>query len=167
MNGKKMKDLYDTETGCCPRFDPGPWDGTEHVWQDKKFIVDNVRAVMHIPIGFGKVVGRCMEKIVKAGAATAESPIFLCDEASKWKTVLHIETAKDVAGGEMVEISGTFLTKVFEGPYKDAGKWYKQMDEFVKAKGKDCKKIYAYYTTCPKCAKTYGKNYTVLVAKVG
>ena len=81
--------------------------------------------------------------------------------------MLHIETASDVDDGEMVAISGTFLTKVFEGPYKDAGKWYKQMDEFVKSKGKEPQKIYSYYTTCPKCAKTYGKNYTVLVAKVG
>ncbi|MBW8014581.1 MAG: hypothetical protein FVQ82_00180 [Planctomycetes bacterium] len=162
-----MKDLYNAETGCCPRFDPGPWDETEHVWQDRKFVKDNVCAFLHIPIGFGKVVVRNMERIVKAGAATENPPICLCDEGSKWKTVLHIETASDVPNGEMTAISGTFLTKVFEGPYKDAGKWYKQMDEFVKSKGKDCKKIYAYYTTCPKCAKTYGENYTVLVAKIG
>lgn len=122
---------------------------------------------MHIPIGFGKAVVRSMEKIQKAEAATENPPIFLCDEASKWKTILRIETSKDIPGGEMETISGTFLTKVFEGPYKDAGKWYRQMADFVKSKGKDCQKIYAYYTTCPKCAKTYGKNYTVLVAKVG
>lgn len=161
-----MKDLYDSETGCCPRFNPGPWDETEHVWQEKKFIKDNIRAVMHIPIGFGKVVSRCMEKIQNANAATENPPIFLCDETSKWKTILHIETAGDIPDGEMTTISGTFLTKVFEGPYKDAGKWYKQMEEFVKAKDKEPKQIYAYYTTCPKCAKTYGKNYTVMVAKV-
>jgi hypothetical protein len=26
--------------------------------------------------------------------------------------------------------------------------------------------LYCYYTTCPKCAKKYGKNYVVLLAKV-
>lgn len=161
-----MEDLYNTETGCCPRFEPGPWDETEHTWQERKFIKDNVCAFLHVPIGFGKVVGRNMEKIQAAGAATEQPPICLCDECSMWKTILHIETSKDVPDSEMVSISGNFLTKVFEGPYKDAKKWYQQMAEFVKSKGKTPEKIYAYYTTCPNCAKTYGKNYTVLVAKV-
>ncbi|MHC4509420.1 MAG: hydrolase [Planctomycetota bacterium] len=26
--------------------------------------------------------------------------------------------------------------------------------------------MYFFYTTCPKCAKVYGKNYTVLLAKI-
>ena len=33
-------------------------------------------------------------------------------------------------------------------------------------KAKEKEKIYVFYTTCPKCAKVYGKNYTVLLAKV-
>ena len=161
-----MEDLYNTETGCCPRFDPEPWDEKERTWQDRKFVKDNVRAFLHIPIGFGKVMVRNMEKVHAADAATPAPPICLCDECSLWNTELFIETSKDVPDSEMVTISGDFLTKVFEGPYKDAKKWYQQMDEYVKSKGKTPEKIYAYYTTCPKCAKTYGKNYTVLVAKV-
>ena len=30
-----MDNPYDSETGCCPRFDPEPWDEKEHTWQDK------------------------------------------------------------------------------------------------------------------------------------
>jgi len=26
--------------------------------------------------------------------------------------------------------------------------------------------MYFFYTTCPKCAEFYGKNYTVILAKV-
>jgi hypothetical protein len=66
----------------------------------------------------------------------------------------------------MATISGTFLTKVFEGPYQNMGKWIKEMDAYVKAKGKENKKLYSYYTTCPKCAKAYGKNYVVLLAQI-
>ena len=161
-----MEGIYNTETGCCPRFDPAPWQETEHTFKDRKFISDNIHAVMHIPIGFGKVVGRCMEKIVAAKAQTENPPIMLCDETSPWKTILHIETAQDVPDADMTNISGTFLSKVFEGPYKNAKSWYQQMDEYVQSKGKATKKIYAYYTTCPNCAKTYGKNYTVLLAMV-
>ena len=66
----------------------------------------------------------------------------------------------------MVRISGTFLTRVFEGPYKNMGKWVKEMKAFVKTKGREIKKLYFFYTTCPKCAKVYGKNYTVILAEV-
>jgi hypothetical protein len=66
----------------------------------------------------------------------------------------------------MATISGTFLTKVFEGPFKNVGKWMREMKEYVASKGKTLKKIYCCYTTCPKCAKAYGKNYVVLFAQV-
>jgi hypothetical protein len=40
------------------------------------------------------------------------------------------------------------------------------MKSYVKAKGKALQKLYFFYTTCPKCAKKYGKNYVVLLAQV-
>jgi hypothetical protein len=79
---------------------------------------------------------------------------------------IHIAVDKKVPGVEMERISGTFLTKVFEGSYRDAGRWMKEMKAYVKSKGKQVKKLYSFYTTCPSCAKFYGKNYTVLLAKV-
>jgi len=66
----------------------------------------------------------------------------------------------------MTRISGTFLTKVFEGPYKNIRKWIKQMEEYVAIRNKDIEKMYFFYTTCPKCAEYYGKNYVVILAKV-
>ena len=32
--------------------------------------------------------------------------------------------------------------------------------------GRQPGRIYHFYTTCPRCAKYYGKNYTVLLAQV-
>ena len=46
------------------------------------------------------------------------------------------------------------------------GKWTKDMNRFVKAKDKAMKKMYFFYTTCPACAKYYGKNYTVILVEV-
>jgi hypothetical protein len=37
---------------------------------------------------------------------------------------------------------------------------------FVAARGRKLEKLYFSYTTCPACAKAYGKNYVVLFAKV-
>ncbi len=161
-----MDKLYeDSETGCCPRFDPEPWDEKEVTFEDKLFIKDHVRSFFHIPLNFDKVMVRNMEKIKQAGALTPE-PLMLSDEKSLWGADIYIAVSKEVPGAEMVRISGTFLTKVFEGPYKDAGKWAREMMAYVKSKTTEIQKMYFFYTTCPKCAEYYGKNYTVILAKV-
>jgi len=66
----------------------------------------------------------------------------------------------------MTSLSGTFLTKVFEGPYQNVGEWAQEMKEYVESKGRKLKKLYFSYTTCPRCAKAYGKNYVVLFAQI-
>lgn len=40
------------------------------------------------------------------------------------------------------------------------------MNALVKDKGKQVKKTYFFYTTCPKCAKFYGKNYVIAVSEI-
>ena len=161
-----MDKLYeDSETGCCLRFNPEPWDEKEVTFEDKLFVKDHVTSFFHIPLNFGKVMIRNMEKIQRAEALAPE-PLLLSDEKSLWGADIYIAVSKEIPDAEMVRISGTFLTKVFEGPYKDAGKWARTMRDYVRDKAKEMEKMYFFYTTCPKCAKFYGKNYTVLLAKV-
>jgi len=161
-----MDKLYEqAETGCCPRFDPVPWDEKEVTWQDKLFIKDHVRSFLHIPLNFGKVMVKNME-MIKAADALAPQPLMLSDEKSLWGADIYIAVSKEIPGAEMKRISGTFLTKVFEGPYKNAGRWVKEMKAYVKSKGREIKNMYFFYTTCPNCAKVYGKNYTVILTMV-
>ncbi len=150
---------------CCPKFKPEPWDEKEITWEDKQFLKDRVRSFLHIPLNFGAVMRRSMAAIDSADAMPEEM-IVLSDENSLWGADVYLAVSKDVPGAEMASLSGTFLCKVYEGPYKDVGKWAKQMVDHVKAAGRDLKKLYFYYTTCPKCAKKYGKNYVVLLAEV-
>lgn len=104
--------------------------------------------------------------LIKSAGAEADHQLMLTDENSLWGADIYIDVAKNVPGAEMAALSGTFLTKVFEGPYKNAGKWAKEMAEYVNSKGKKLKKLYFSYTTCPKCAKAYGQNYVVLFAQI-
>jgi hypothetical protein len=161
-----MEKLYEkAETGCCPRFDPAPWDGKEVVFENRLFLKDHVKSIFHIPLNFGKVMVKNMEQIQKAGALS-EKPLMLSDEKSMWGSDIYIEVSKEVPDAEMVRISGTFLTKAYEGGYGNTGKWVKNMLEYVKSKGKTMKRMYFFYTTCPACAKAYGKNYVVILAEV-
>ena len=161
-----MDKLYDnSETGCCPRFDPKPWEDKEIVWKDKLFVKDSVKSIFHIPLNFGWVVTKNMEKIQKADALV-EVPLMLSDEKSLFGSDIYINVSQDVPGAKMVKMSGKYLSKVFEGPFQNTGKWSKEMNEYVKSKGNDPKKLYFFYTTCPSCAKFYGKNYVVLLAEI-
>ena len=161
-----MEKLYEqAETGCCPRFNPEPWDEKEITWKDKLFIKDHVRSILHIPINMGKVMVKNVEMIKEADALLPE-PLMLSDEKSIWGSDLYIAVSKEVPEAQTAKISGTFLTKVFEGPYKNMGKWVKEMQAYVKSKGKEMRKLYFFYTTCPRCARFYGENYTVILAEV-
>jgi len=151
-------------TGCCDQFDPAPWQDKEISWKDKLFVKDHVTSFLHIPLNFGQKVCKNMELIGKAGAQGGK--IMLSDEKSLWGADIFIDVDRTVPGAQMATLSGTFLTKVFEGPFKDAGKWAKEMVEVVRQKGRNLRKILFFYTTCPKCAKVYGKNYVVLLGQV-
>lgn len=150
---------------CCPPFNPEPWDQKEFTWENKLFVKDRVLSFLHIPLNFNGVMIRSMGPIESAGA-TPENMIVLTDENSLWGCDLYIEVSKEVPGLKMATISGTFLSKVFEGPYGSMQTWIQEMHAFVKSHGKEIKKIYFYYTTCPKCVKKYGKNYVVILAQV-
>lgn len=154
-----------SETGCCPRFDPKPWDEKGISWKEKPFVKDRVLTFFRIPLNMGGVVVRNMKKIEAAGAAP-EQQLMLYDDKSLFGADVYIAVGKDVPGARMERVSGTFLGKVFEGHYKNMGKWAKEMREYVKSKGAEIKKLYFCYTTCPGCAKFYGKNYVVLLARV-
>ena len=157
------------EAECCPKFDPEPWEGKEVIWQDKLFVRDTVPQLFHIPMpgSFGKAVTRMWKKIEDAGTKTENKDfLMLTSETSQWKGEIYINVTGETPGAENVKLSGTYLTKVFDGAYNDVPKWIKEMEEYVLEKGKSVKNYYFYYTTCPKCAKKYGHNYTVVFAGV-
>jgi hypothetical protein len=150
---------------CCPRFDPKPWDEVTLTWEGKRFVKDRVISFLHIPLNFGAVMTRNVAAI-EAVNASPENRVVLTDENSLWGADVYLEVTKDVPGASMATISGTFLSKVFEGPYRNMRTWIEEMKAFVQGKGKGLQKIYFFYTTCPKCAKKYDKNYVAILAQI-
>jgi hypothetical protein len=91
---------------------------------------------------------------------------MLAYDPSPWKSELYINTTKEVPDANNVRISGTFVSKVFDGPFNNIPQYMKGMNEYLDKIGKKPLKYYFYYTTCPKCAKKYGHNYIVIFAQV-
>lgn len=162
---KLAETRYDnTETGCCERLDASKWDEQEFHWDDKLFLRDHVRSFLHVPLNYGSIISRDLAAVEDAGAYP-EVPLTLTEEVSLWGADIYVALDREVPDAQMQRLSGTFLTKVFEGPYRDAGKWADRMGEYVEGRGSQVKALYYYYATCPKCARTFGKNSTVLFAQ--
>jgi len=150
---------------CCPRFDPAPWDDKTVEWVNKTFIKDKVCTLFYMPLNFGKVIRRLNEKVTSAGA-NIPGWVCLSDHTSKWNMDIYLAVDRTVPGAENTTLSGTFYSRVYNGPFNDTGKWCKDFESKAKAKGMTIKKWYMWYTTCPKCAKKYGSNYVVIMGKV-
>jgi hypothetical protein len=150
---------------CCPKFDPAPWENQTVTWDGKRFVKDRVFTLFYIPINFGKVITRLMAKVEKAGAIMPDY-LSLSDHTSKWNMDLYIAVDKPVDSAENVTLKGKFLTRVYEGPFKETGNWCKDFEKYAADAGHKVRKWYMWYTTCPKCAKKFGKNYVVIVGQV-
>ncbi len=151
---------------CCPEFHPEPWDDKNFEWQQMRFLRDHVCTLFYMPLNFGGVMKRMMKKVEAAGAAM---PDYLClsDHTSKWNMDIYLAVDREVPGGQMATLSGKFYSRVYEGSFSNTGKWTRDFESILRSKGLTMKKMFMWYTTCPKCAKKYGKNYVVLVAEVG
>ena len=159
-------DQSDNPTGCCPRFKPDGWDQQEIHLKDKLFLRAKTKSALHVPINMSAVFSKAQTAIEKGDAKGEEGFLVLSRDLSPWKAEHLFAVSKDVPDHKMVQLTGDFVTKVFEGPFKDAKSWYDEMLAAAKAKGAEAEEVYFFYTTCPKCAKTYGENYVVGFAKL-
>jgi hypothetical protein len=163
---KLSETKYDnSETGCCAKLDPAQWDDRTFEWKDQSFLKDHIRAFLHIPLNFGSVMSRDHARIEEA-AAYPERPFWLTDETSPWGSEIYVAVDRDVPNATLARLSGIFMTRIFEGPYRDIGKWIVEMRKHVAAQGRQVERMYFFYATCPKCARRFGKNQVVLFAQI-
>ena len=153
-----------------PQIRSGAVGGEDACMEDKTFIMETIPEFMHMPFPpmIAKAMGRMWKMAQDAGAAP-ELKDFMClaYDPSPWKGELYTFVTKGVPGAKNVKLSGTFISKVFDGPYNAVPKWIKEMDKYLAEQGKKASRYYFYYTTCPKCAKVHGHNYVVAFAQVG
>ncbi|HLP04274.1 MAG TPA: hydrolase [Paludibacter sp.] len=150
---------------CCPPFDPAPWDDKLLEWKDKLFVKDKVFTLFFMPVNFGSVMKR-LDRKVEGNAAKILDWLCLSDHTSKWNMDVFLAVDKEIPSSEMVRLSGTFYSRVYEGNYSETGKWCADYGAKAAERGIEIEKMYMWYTTCPKCAKKYGKNYTVIISKI-
>ncbi|MEO0616278.1 MAG: hydrolase [Pseudomonadota bacterium] len=164
VNALPATDFTDNPTGCCPRFNPEPWRDVSLEFKDKRFVRATTSSLFHIPVNMGRVFQKTFAAIESANALPEHEFIVLSRDLSPWRAEHLFAATGEVPGLDSVHMSGTYETQVFEGAYKLAPKWQAQLRSRLESEGKQVATTYFYYTTCPKCAKAYGKNYVVGVA---
>ncbi len=158
--------MNDQNLECCPRFEPAPWDAQEFSWKNKTFVKDRVCTFMFMPLNFGKVIRRLFGLMEQAGASTPDN-VCLSDHTSPWNMDIYVGTDREVPGAQNTSLTGRYFSKVYEGNFKESGKWCKDFNALAASRGYELRKMYMWYTTCPKCARKYGKNYVVVVGQIG
>jgi hypothetical protein len=157
--------MMDKEDVCCPRFNPTPWDEKLFEWNNKKFIKTTVHTFLYMPLNFGRVMKKLDEQIRNADAKIPDS-MALSNHTSRWNMDVYLAVNKEISSLKNTTLNGKFFSKVYEGPFKDTKKWCNDFEQHAKNKKLQITKWYMWYTTCPKCAKKYGKNYVVILAQV-
>lgn len=155
---------------CCPTFNPVRWDEKTFEWDHKKFIKASVPTLFHIPLP--PMIGKRVTKMVKMAEDSKnlsddqEEILLLFNDPSAFKSDMYLSVVNTVIGAENTTISGTFLSKVFDGPFNAVPKFIKQMDTYLAQRHSKAKDYYVHYAYCPKCAKKAGHNYMVLFAQL-
>ncbi len=158
-------DDQNTNQECCPEFDLIPWDNQQFTWVNKRFIQDKVFTFLYMPINFGSVITKMDTRIRKAGG-TIPDALCLSDHTSMWNMNVYCAVDKEIPEAKNMTLSGKFYSRVYEGEFKDTGKWTADFEKNTKDQGITIKKMYMWYTTCPKCAKKYSKNYVVIIGEM-
>jgi hypothetical protein len=153
-------------TGCCARFNPAGWDGQRLHFEEKRFVRATTRSLLHVPLDMGSVFTRVQGHLAAAGAEDPAQMLVLSRDPSAFSGEHLFAVTADVPDEEMTTLSGDFLTKTFEGPYSQVRNWHNLMQSAAREVGSEPGQVWFYYTTCPACAKAYGRNPVVGVVEL-
>ncbi len=148
---------------CCPPLDIDRWDGQSHEWENKLFVKTRVRCFLYIPINYGSKIRKVVHRTDAAGVAIPEG-LILSDQTSPWRMDLYFAVERGVPGIQNTTLSGQMVSKVYEAPYKEAGRCHKQFVQWMDRRGSIPQRLFTWYATCPACAKKQGKNLMVYLA---
>ena len=165
-----MNDTHKLINDCCPVFKVDKWDNKDLKWDHKHFIKASVPALMHIPFTslLKKKILKLMDQAKGADKmdANIEDALLLFNDPHPFRSDIYLSVTDEVPGANNAEMTGNFLTKVFEGNYNEVPKFFKRMNNLLRDMGKRAKHYFVHYAYCPKCAKTVGTNYTIVFAEV-
>jgi hypothetical protein len=155
------------ETGCCAVPSINDWDKKVVHFDAVHFIRANTWSVFFAPMNMAKVMTSLQRSAEAAGAAVPpQREMTLSHDLSPWRAEHLYAVSEPVDGADNVVVSGDFASCVFEGAYSHAKQWRDETVAYAAELGRVPRDVYFFYTTCPKCAKAYRKNYVIVLASL-
>jgi len=148
---------------CCQSFDPKEWDKKNFKWKKKRFVKSKAFCFLGNPIGYKKAVVEILKK-VRAVSANVPNLMCLSEDIKKWNMDILMAVDRDIPDSLMVELSGEFVSRVYEGELKKKKIWDSDFQEYVSSKKVKIDKIFRWFVTCGKCSRRFKKNYVVYIA---
>ena len=155
---------------CCPTFYPKKWSEKSFNWDRKKFIKATVPTFFHIPLA--PMIGNRITKLMKLAEeaqkleADKENTLVLFTDPNAFMSEIFLGVTDTVPKAKNTTLSGTFVSKVFDGAYHEVPKFIKQINRYLKNLNETAKRYFVHYAYCPKCAREAGHNYMVLFAEI-
>lgn len=158
-----------TNNQCCPEFDPKLWQDKTHHWDQKPFITTSIPVFFHMPLPWliGKAIGKLWQQATEAKVNyDGKDFLLLIDDPTPFKSVFYLAVKKPIKNAENFSLTGTFVSRVYDGSYNAIPKFIKDMNDYLADKKVSNQDFYIHYAYCPKCSAKYGHNYVILFAKV-
>ena len=104
----------------------------------------------------------------KAGATIPDltDALILFRDPSAFRSEIYYAVTKEVDGANNTTVSGSFVARVYDGPFNKVPVFIKEMEKYLKEKDMTARDYYVHYAYCPKCAKKYNHNYMIIFALV-
>lgn len=155
---------------CCPTFEVEKWDGKTINWENRIFLKESITTFFHIPFppAIGKKVMKMHNLALETGTSIPDKSeaLILFRDPSAFKSEIYYAVTKEIEGANVSKITGSFVARVFDGPYNSIPRFMNEMNSYLKEKGQVALDYYVHYAYCPECAKETGHNYMILFAKV-
>jgi hypothetical protein len=156
----------DNVTGCCPVFHPEDYENKLFDFSSHQFIKAQSKSIMYVPMNLDKVMTKTQGDIVAAHQNFEDRYLIISQDVTPFKCDHYFIVKGEVPHYPIQKIEGLYYTKVYDGSYNNISKWMKDLDGILHTKGRKINEVFAFYSTCPKCAEVYKHNYVVLMAKV-
>ena len=159
-----------TGTECCSKFEPERWNDKTFHWENKHFIKESIPTIFHIPFpkSIGKKVNKMMVLAEEADSLSDDKleDLLLFNDPTAFKSDMYLSVAERIQDAQNIELTGTFICKVYEGSYHKVPKFMKQMEDYLRGQDKRVKDYYIHYAYCPKCSKEFGHNFMAMFAEL-
>jgi hypothetical protein len=167
VTSKPLAKMKPKEDICCKNIDLAKWNFRRVKWRNKPFYVVKYGTFFHIPIGMDKVMTNGME-LLRTKYKTDYPEFWLAKDTGLFSAKMFFAVNRvNPRDPNVIMLSGTYVTRGFQGPYKNMGNYIRVFMEQVHQKyGLKPKDLLFWYVNCPKCAKKQGGPKIVIFGKI-